>query len=83
MIVQVKAVVEQCLEVSCAETAVYAVMASPPLESEASHESVATALPAMPVGVPGASGRVAGVTADDWLEAGLVPVALMALTVKL
>jgi hypothetical protein len=48
------------------------------------HETVAAALPAVavtPVGAAGAVGAV-GVTALDGLEAGPVPTALVAVTVK-
>jgi hypothetical protein len=67
------------------EVTVYEVMALPPLEAGAVHDTLAAALPAVattPVGAPGAVAAPTGVTAFDGVDAGPVPAALEALTVK-
>lgn len=62
--------------------AVYAVIAVPPLFAGALNITVALAFPAMAVTPVGAPGTVAGVTPFELAEAGLVPAALVAVTVK-
>jgi hypothetical protein len=57
-------------------------MVEPPLLDGAVHETVTCALPATPVTPVGAPGMVAGVTALDGDDAGPVPTALVAVTVK-
>ena len=61
-------------------------MALPPLEAGAVQLTVAWALPAVavaPVGAPGAvAAGAAGVTPLEGAEAGLVPAAFVAVTVK-
>ena len=55
----------------------------PPSEAGAVQETVACALPAVavtPVGAPGAVAGSAGVTLADGADAGLVPIALVAVT---
>src|SRR5437899_499118 len=60
-------------------------MALPPSEAGAVQEMVAWALPAVAltaVGAPGAVAGSTGVTAAEAAEAGLVPTALVAVTLK-
>ena len=54
----------------------------PPFEAGAVKLTVACALPAVAVPIVGAPGTVAGVTLFEAAEAGPVPIALVALTVK-
>src|SRR5438067_53296 len=54
----------------------------PPSEAGAVQLTPAEALPAVAVTPVGTSGTVMGVTADDGEDAGLVPTALVAVTVK-
>ena len=65
------------------ETTAYEVMAAPPLETGAVHETTDWALaydvPATPVGAPGA---VAGMAGAEGAEAGPVPAEFWAVTVK-
>jgi hypothetical protein len=58
------------------------VIALPPLLAGAVQLTVADALPPVAVMAVGAPGTVAGVTLLDGLEAGLVPIALVAVTVN-
>jgi hypothetical protein len=76
----VAVVVVQRLFVSSTAKAVYPVRADPPLDSEATHDTVAWALPATTVTPLGEPGTVAGVADDDVVEAGLGPTPLMATT---
>jgi hypothetical protein len=62
------------------ETTLYAVIASPPVEAGAVHETVAVALPATALTLVGAPGTVAGVTAADAVEEAEVPLAFVAET---
>src|SRR5918912_1152678 len=67
------------------EVTVYEVIALPPFEAGAVQDTLAAALPAVattPVGAPGAVAAPTGVTAFDGVDAGPVPAALEALTVK-
>ena len=64
------------------DVTVYDVIALPPLLAGAAHETLAWVLPAVAVTPVGALGTVDGVTAVDGLDAGPVPLALAALTVK-
>ena len=57
-------------------------MVSPPLEAGAVQLTVAWVFPAVAVGLSGAEGVVAGMTAVVATEAGPVPTALVAVTVK-
>ena len=57
-------------------------MADPPLEAGAVKLTLAEALPRVAVAPVGAPGTVTGVTGLDAPEAGPVPMALVALTVK-
>ena len=57
-------------------------IAEPPFDDGAAHETVAWAFPAVAVTEAGASGTVAGVTGADGADAGPVPFALIAFTVK-
>ena len=54
----------------------------PPFEAGGEKVTVACALPAVAVPIVGAPGTVAGVTLFEAAEAGPVPIALVALTVK-
>jgi hypothetical protein len=58
------------------------VIAEPPLLDGAVHETVAWLLPAVAVTDVGAPGTVTGVTALDGDDAGPVPTAFVAVTVK-
>jgi hypothetical protein len=58
------------------------VIALPPLLAGTVKATVALALPAVAVPIVGAPGTVAGVTLFDTAEAGPVPTALVAVTVK-
>jgi hypothetical protein len=58
------------------------VIALPPLLAGAVQLRVACALPAVAVTPVGAPGTVAGVTLFDGADAGLVPMAFVAVTVK-
>ena len=64
------------------DVAVYDVMAEPPLLAGAVNVTVACALPAVAVPIVGAPGTVAGVTLFEAAEAGPVPSAFVAVTVK-
>ena len=64
------------------EITVYSVMALPPLEAGAVHETNAWRSPGTADTPMGGSGTVAGVTKFDTLEAGLVPRELVAVIVK-
>jgi hypothetical protein len=64
------------------DVAVYVVIADPPLLAGAVNVTVACALPRVAVPMAGAPGTVAGVTLFDAAEGGLVPAALVAVTVK-
>jgi hypothetical protein len=64
------------------DVTVYDVIALPPLLAGAVHETLACVLPEVAVTPVGALGTVDGVTAVDGLDAGPVPFALAALTVK-
>jgi hypothetical protein len=64
------------------EVTVYAVTALPPFDDGAAQLTVACALPAVAVTPVGAPGTVAGATEFDGAEAGPVPTALVAVTVK-
>jgi hypothetical protein len=67
------------------EVTVYEVMALPPLDAGALHETEACALPAVAVtalGAPGAVAGVVGVTLFDGADAGPLPTALTATTVN-
>ena len=57
-------------------------MTLPPLEAGAVNDTVAWALPATAVPMVGAPGTVAGVTLLEEADAGLVPTALVAVTVN-
>jgi hypothetical protein len=59
----------------------YPVIADP-LLAGAVHDTVALAFPAPAVGLDGAAGTVAGVTAFEALDGAPVPAALVAVTVK-
>jgi hypothetical protein len=64
------------------EVTVYPVIWDPPLEAGAVQVTVAWALPAVAVTAVGAPGGPRGVTALEAVEAGPVPAALLAVTVK-
>ena len=64
------------------EVTVYPVMADPPLLAGAANATLACALPAVAVPMTGAPGTPVGVTLFDAAEAGLVPIPLVAVTVK-
>jgi hypothetical protein len=64
------------------EVTVYEVIALPPFEAGAVKLTVAWALPAVAVPIVGAPGTVAGVTLLEAADAGPVPIAFVALTVK-
>ena len=64
------------------EVTVYEVIALPPFEAGGVHDTVADASPAVAVTAVGAPGTVAGVTLFDARDAGPVPTALVAVTVK-
>ena len=57
-------------------------IANPPLLAGGVNDTVAWALPAVAMGAVGAPGKVAGVTVFDAPEAGPVPMALVAVTLK-
>ena len=57
-------------------------MTEPPLEAGAVKDMVALALPPVAVPIVGAPGTVAGVTLFEAAEVTLVPLALVAVTVK-
>ena len=57
-------------------------MAEPPVLPGAVNATLAWALPPVTVPIVGAPGTVAGVTADEALEAEPVPAELVAVTVK-
>ena len=61
---------------------VYPVIADPPLEFGVAHDTVAWPLPDVAVTPVGAPGTVAGIVEAEGAEARLVPIALVALTVK-
>ena len=61
---------------------VYAVISDPPLDAGAVHVTTAWLLPANAETLVGAPGVVAGVTALDATETGLVASAFMAVTVN-
>jgi hypothetical protein len=58
------------------------VIALPPFDAGAVKLTVACPLPGVAVPIVGAPGSVAGVTLLDGADAGLVPFALVAVTVK-
>ena len=58
-------------------------MALPPLEAGAVQETLAWALPAVALALVGAADTVTGVTLLEAADAGLLPTALVAVTVKL
>ncbi len=58
-------------------------MLAPPLEAGGVQLTVAWPIPAVAVTLVGAPGRAAGVTALEGAEVGLVPTALVAVTVKI
>ena len=60
----------------------YDVIALPPLEAGGVKLTVAWALPGVAVPMTGAPGNPAGVTEPDAADAGPVPIALIACTVK-
>ncbi len=60
----------------------YLVIAEPPSLAEAVHVTVALVSPFVAVPIVGASGVVAGVTADDGEEAEPVPTVFVAVTVN-
>ena len=62
--------------------AVYPVMVKPPLENGTAHETTIWALPGVAVRPVGAVGRPTGMTALEGAEAGPVPTAFVAVTVK-
>ncbi len=64
------------------EVKVYIVIAEPPLSAGADHVKVALPSPIVPATLVGASGTVAGVTELLAVEDALVPIALVAVTVK-
>ena len=67
------------------EVTVYETMGLPPLEAGGVKMTIACAFPAIaatPVGAPGTVITSTGVTPLDGLEAGPIPTALVALTVK-
>jgi hypothetical protein len=64
------------------DVTVYEVMADPPLVTGAEKVIVASPLPLVAVPIVGAPGTVAGVAAPLGLEEILVPMALVAVTVK-
>src|SRR5258708_1382277 len=64
------------------EVTVYPLIWDPPLEAGAVQVTVAWALPAVAVTAVGAPGGPMGMTALEAVEAGLVPTALVAVTVK-
>ncbi|HET7549055.1 MAG TPA: hypothetical protein VFJ86_14890 [Usitatibacter sp.] len=64
------------------EVAVYEVIGAPPSLAGAVKVTVAWALPAVAVPIVGAPGTVAGVTLFDAADAGPVPTAFVAVTVK-
>ena len=57
-------------------------IALPPLLPDATNVTVACAMPAVALTLVGAPGTVIGVTAFDAADAGPVPTALVAVTVK-
>ena len=64
------------------EITVYNVIGLPPSDAGAVKFTVAWALPAVTAPIVGAPGTVAGVTGADAADAGPVPIALVAVTVK-
>jgi hypothetical protein len=64
------------------EVTVYEVIALPPFEAGGVKLTVACWLPAVAVTAVGAPGTVAGVTLLEGLDAGPVPIALVAVTVN-
>ena len=64
------------------EVTEYPVIADPPFEAGAVQEIVACLYPAVPVTEVGAPGTVAGITADDALDATESPATLVATTVN-
>jgi hypothetical protein len=63
-------------------SAVYEVIADPPSDAGAVHDTVAWELPAVAVTPVGAPGAVAGVTGDDAVDALDVPMPFVAVTVN-
>ena len=61
---------------------VYPVIVLPPLDAGAAKTTLAEALPAVAIPIIGAPGRVAGVTLLEAVDAALVPLALVAVTVN-
>jgi hypothetical protein len=64
------------------DVTVYEVMALPPFDAGGAKLTVACEFPAVTVTPVGAPGTVAGVTLLDGVDAGPVPTALVAFTVK-
>jgi hypothetical protein len=64
------------------EVTVYPVIADPPLLAGAVNATIACALPAVAVPIVGAPGPVEGVTEFEATLAGLIPLAFVAITVK-
>jgi len=65
-----------------AAVAVYAVMAAPPFDAGAVHDTVACSCPAAAVAPVGASGGPVGVTGSVVFDSGESPAALVAFTVN-
>ena len=78
---QPRVVVWQVFPLDVAVT-VYRVMGEPPVDDGASQDTVTRPSPATADGTVGADGTVAGVTAVDGVDAGPVPIALVAVTVN-
>ena len=64
------------------EVAVYEVIADPPFEAGGVNATVACPLPAVAMPIVGAPGTAAGVTLFEGVDEGPVPVAFVAVTVK-
>ena len=64
------------------DVAVYMVIAAPPLLAGAVKATVACPIPAIAGPIVGAPGTVAGVTAAEAVDAGPVPIAFVAVTLK-
>ena len=64
------------------DVTVYPVIALPPLETGAVHETVACPSPGVAVTLVGAPGTVAGVTGAEGVDADPVPIAFVAVTVN-
>jgi len=64
------------------DVTVYSVIGEPPVEAGGVNVTVACALPAVAVPIVGAPGRLANVTLFEGADAGPVPAAFVAVTVK-